>query len=580
MKHSLSLILFLVSATAVAQQPLHVPDTLSASEIELVLREGTTEFFSGVHTRTMGVNGNVFGPTLLLNRYEDVSIRVVNQLSDTTTLHWHGLHVAPANDGGPHNTIAPGAIWNPRFTVLDWASTYWYHPHPHHKTNEHVSLGISGLIIVRDSTEASLQLPRRYGIDDFPLVVQSRDFDVNRQIVVHTAYDSTLMVNATINPYLDVPAQTVRFRLLNGSSERTYRFGMSDTRTFHQIGSDGGLLPAPVPMTRLMLSPGERAEILVDFSGQNGRSVYLMNFGSEIQSGIYGAAQPGMGPGQTIPGYTSNPLNGRDRSVLQFRIGEPTATPIASIPAVLVPHTPWQASSADTTRTLTFMSSVMGPRAIEGPFMINDVHFDPDVINERIPFENVEIWELRNMTPIAHPFHIHDVQFYILSINGTAPPPGLAGRKDVVLVPAGNGVVRFITKFETYHDDVRPYMYHCHLLTHEDHGMMGQFVVSSPLVSASRDIPSVREHAALQQIHPNPFSNAATIRYELAAKGHVRLEVFDVMGRLVATLVDTEQHSGVHELRFNATGLQPGMYTCVLLTADGAKAMRKFIHLR
>ncbi len=138
MKFAITVMLFLASAAAIAQQPLHIPDTLSGSEIELRLQEGETEFFTGVRTRTMGVNGDVLGPTLLLNKNEDVSIRVINQLADTTTLHWHGLHVAPRNDGGPHSTIAPGALWNPRFTVLDWASTYWYHPHPHHKTNEHV----------------------------------------------------------------------------------------------------------------------------------------------------------------------------------------------------------------------------------------------------------------------------------------------------------------------------------------------------------------------------------------------------------------------------------------------------------
>ncbi len=329
-----------------------------------------------------------------------------------------------------------------------------------------------------------------------------------------------------------------------------------------------------------MLSPGERAEFLVDFSGQSGQSVELMNFGSQIQAGVYGAAQPGMGPGQTIPGYTSNPLNGRDRSVLQFRIGAPTAAAIASIPAALIPHAPWPSTSADTTRTLTFMPSVMGPRAIEGPFMINDVHFDPDIINEYIPFENVEIWELRNMTPIAHPFHIHDVQFYILSINGAAPPPGLAGRKDVVLVPPGNGVVRFITKFETFHDDTFPYMYHCHLLTHEDHGMMGQFVVSSPDPTTVSNPATLNESAVLHQMYPHPFTDAATVRYELPASGHVRLEVFDLMGRLVATLVDSEQSPGVHEAALNAAGLQPGVYTCMLFTASGATAIRKFIHLR
>jgi len=117
---------------------------------------------------------------------------------------------------------------------------------------------------------------------------------------------------------------------------------------------------------------------------------------------------------------------------------------------------------------------------INGPFTINNAHYDMDVINERVPFNNTEIWQLTNQTPIAHPFHIHNVSFYVLTVNGNPPPAHMRGRKDVVIVPAGMGVVRFITKFEDFYNDTLPYMYHCHMLTHEDDGMMGQFIVKSP----------------------------------------------------------------------------------------------------
>jgi len=208
--------------------------------------------------------------------------------------------------------------------------------------------------------------------------------------------------------------------------------------------------------------------------------VRLMNFGSQIPNAYYGARQPGMGPGQTITGYANNPLNGADFKILDLLVGGALPNAILTIPGALTTLNPWKEADANATRNLTFMSMNMGPTAINGPFTINDQHFDMDVINYRIPFNNTEIWELRNQTPIAHPFHIHNVHFYVLTVNGVAPAANLQGKKDVVLVPAGNGVVRFITKFTDFYSDSFSYMYHCHMLTHEDDGMMGQFLVLPP----------------------------------------------------------------------------------------------------
>lgn len=462
-----------------SQNPLFIPDTLSGDTINLTLQHGTVNFFQGQPTNTMGANGNILGPTLILNKYKNVTINVNNQLMHTTTIHWHGLHVSPQNDGGPHIFIQPDETWSPSFTVLDWASTYWYHPHLHHHTNEHVSKGISGFIIVRDSIENNINLPRTYGVDDIPLAIQTKSFDVNNQILIENALDTTLMVNATLNPFINLPAQVIRLRLLNGSSERSFNLGFNNNKNFYQIASDGGLLSTPLLLTRLLLAPGERAEILVDFGSNNGQSFQLMNYGSEIPNGIYGAVQPGIGPGQVIPGYNLNPLNGSNFSVLQINVIQTNSNPVTTIPSSLVNHNVWTTQEADTIRNFVF-TGPMGAGAILGPFRINGAFFDMDIINEYVNFNNVEIWVLRNQTPIAHPFHIHNVQFYILDINGVPPPDNMRGRKDVVLVRGGNTVVRFITKFETFYDEEFPYMYHCHMLTHEDSGMMGQFIVKSP----------------------------------------------------------------------------------------------------
>jgi len=352
--------------TAFAQQPLLIPGTLSGTDFTLNLQNGTFQFYNGINTTTMGVNGNILGPTLIMQKGDSVNIVVNNQLADTTTIHWHGMHVSAVNDGGPHTTIAPGASWHPAFTVMDRAGVYWYHPHLHTKTNKHVSLGIAGMIIVKDEDEAALNLPRNYGVDDFPLVIQTKDFDNNEQIVVPSNSDDVLMVNATLDPYLDVPAQVVRFRLLNGASQRVFKIGLSNNAAFYQIGSDGGLLSEPLELTRLQLAPGERAELLIDFSGKEGQSVQLMSYASEFPNGIYGAANPGMMSNMTLDGYKPNPLNGSNFDIITFNVGAVGSDPVTTIPASLVDVTPIPESDATVTRTLTFAPEQMGPNQLNG----------------------------------------------------------------------------------------------------------------------------------------------------------------------------------------------------------------------
>ncbi|REJ83776.1 MAG: T9SS C-terminal target domain-containing protein [Bacteroidetes bacterium] len=469
----------LMFCQARSQNPLFIPDTLSGTNFSLNLYDTSHVFYPGFTTRTFGVNAAYLGPTLIMQKGDSVNIEVHNMLMDTTTIHWHGMHVNPHNDGGPHVYIPPGTTWNPKFTVRDHASTFWYHPHLHMMTNLHATLGAAGMIIVRDSAESALNLPRSYGIDDFPIVIQSKAFDMAKQIVVGDAYDSVMMVNGTFDPYLNVPAQVVRLRLLNASTERVYNIGIQNNMPFSLIGSDGGLLDTPLSMTRLMIAPGERFEILLNFDGMTGSNVDLMSYASELPNAIYGAIQPGMVPGQVITGYTSNPLNGADFRLMKFQVTTPSSNPVTSVPLTLITNTPWPTGSATNTRTLVFSPVNPGPTAIQGPFYIDNTLFDMNVINQQIPLDAIETWTLSNQSPIAHPFHIHDVQFYILNINGTPTPAHLSGRKDVVLVPAMQSVT-FITKFETFCDDMMPYMYHCHMLSHEDDGMMGQFLVNCP----------------------------------------------------------------------------------------------------
>ncbi len=522
MKNS-TLLFSLVSFVVFAQNPILIPPTLSGTTIDLTLQNGTHQFFNGVNTNTMGANGNILGPTLILNQGDFVNFSVTNQIGETTTIHWHGMHVAPENDGGPHTTILPGDTWTPAFTVLDKAATYWYHPHLHEKTNEHVSKGIAGIIIVKDAEEAALNLPRSYGEDDFPIVIQTKDFDANSQIIVPSNNDDSIMVNATLDPQLDVPAQVVRLRLLNGSSMRTFNIGLNANQPFYQIASDGGLLNQPEALTRLRIAPGERAEILLNLTGMQGQTLQLMSYASEFQNGIYGATYPGMGAGMVLNGYNPNPLNGTDFTILQLDVVAQTANPVTTIPSSLVTVSPIPEANADITRDLLMTPVQAGSNQLNGDFVINGVPFNMNVINYEIPLDNTEIWSITNQSAIAHPFHIHDVQFYVLDRDGVAPPPSEQGLKDVIYI-LPQETVRFITKFEHFANPDVPYMYHCHMLFHEDRGMMGQFVVVDNL-----GINDVNFNNGIA-LFPNPTTGVLTVKTKTDDRIIDMIEVYSILG--------------------------------------------------
>ncbi len=556
------LILFLaVTSLLNAQNQLLIPGTISGTDFDLTLQNGTYQFYSGINTATMGVNGDILGPTLIMNKGDEVNITVNNQLNDTTTIHWHGMHVSALNDGGPHTYILPGESWNPSFTVMDKAGTYWYHPHLHMKTNKHVSLGIAGFIIVRDEEEAALDLPRTYGVDDFPLAIQTKDFDENHQIVVPSNSDDVVMVNATIDANLNVPAQVVRFRLLNGTSQRDLNIGLTGNETFYQIGSDGGLLNEPVELTRLELPPGARAEILIDFSNMQGQTMYLMSYASEFQNGIYGATYPGMMTMMTLDGYNPNPINGTDFNLMKFTVVAPTGNPVTSIPGNLVTVTPIPEADADTTRNLTFTPETMGPNQLNGLFLINGVSFDMNVINYTIPLNNTEIWSITNQSAISHPFHIHDVQFFVLDRNGVPPPPGEQGRKDVILIKPQE-TVRFITKFEDFANDPVPYMYHCHMLVHEDGGMMGQFNV----VDNSVGMDETKNSSESMSVFPNPApGREVTVKLIQENAGILSYELYNIAGETVKrNTVDSD----LSTINVDLKGVNSGVYFLKVYTED------------
>ena len=445
-----------------AARPLAIPPldegtpTARGRAFDLTIDEGTTDFGEGGPTATMGVNGSYLGPTLHMRTGEAISVDVANRLEERTTLHWHGMGLPARMDGGPHQLVDPGATWSPHWEVAQPAATLWYHAHPHGSTAEHVYRGVAGMIIVDDPLAASLALPREYGVDDVPVIVQDKSFDDAGQLQFDQRGPSstgflgdTVMVNGTVAPYLDVTTSLVRLRLLNASTARIYRLGFADDRTFDLVATDGGLLTAPVRLDRIQLSPGERAEIVV-----------------------------GLVPGETIDLRNSSPdFGGRvgpnsrfgtgDYRVLQLRAADTLRTS-PPVPATLARFARMPESAAQRTRTFTINAQIINRRPV-----------DMGRIDEAVPQGATEIWVLRNRDPQPHNFHVHTVQFQVLDIDGAAPPPELQGWKDTVYLAPGSQV-RIIATFPEYADPTWPYMYHCHLLWHEDSGLMGQFVVLAP----------------------------------------------------------------------------------------------------
>jgi bilirubin oxidase len=545
-----------------AQSPLIIPDTLVGPNYNLTMHLDSVQFFSnGPKSITLGYNSNHYlGPTLILNKGASVNITVNNQISDTTTVHWHGLHVPSKWDGGPHTPILSGTTWNPQFQVKDNAATYWYHPHLHEKTALQAIKGAAGLIIVRDSIEAQLILPRKYGIDDIPLIVQCQQFDSLNQALPLGMQDSTLLVNGTRTnngniAYLDLPAQIVRLRILNASGERVFNFGFSGNKNFYQIASDGGLLNAPFDTTRLRLGPGERAEILISFIGMTGQSISLMSYASEIPMGTQGGPTMPMIGGPPM----DSPLNGVDFNVLDINVVSPTANPILTIPTSLVVNTPYLESQSNTARKIDFTAA--SDTIMDGPFYFNDSTFNMMRIDYIIPLNSIEVWTLVNKTMVAHPFHLHDEQFYILDRNGMPPPPSEQGRKDVVLVAPGDSV-RIIAKFTEYTDSLIPYMYHCHILMHEDAGMMGQFIVSSSPVG----IADLFEQYQFE-LYPNP----ATVELNIKAEPNVEfsIEIFNLLGERVF-------YSSKRQIKIPTLQFESGLYI-VKITSNKNTFIKKII---
>ena len=402
------------------------------------------------------------GPVIVAQRDRRVKVKFKNSLNltpgaecagDHVVVHLHGGHVPVEADGHMMDMIMPGMDKTYEYPNNQPGAMIWFHDHTMDRTCTHVIHGITGIYIIHDPAEDQLGLPS--GAYDIPLVIQDRsfladgsfDYTLTHHALMHGYHGDVALVNGAIQPKLSVQGRKYRFRLLNGSNGRFYELALSNGRSFVQIAGDGSLLPEPVTRKTIYLAPGERIEVVIDFAPAANTKVVLKNLLS----------------------------SGRTGDIMRFDIGRRVSDG-SRVPSTLCKIAGLAESEAVKARTFTLGMSV------DGMFTINGEPFNHHVVNEVTTLDAVEIWEFVNPMGMAHPMHVHDILWQVLDRNGVTRPAHEAGWKDTWVVPP-RGRTRVIGKFADYTcspmvmDHKSSYMYHCHILEHEEHGMMGQFRV-------------------------------------------------------------------------------------------------------
>lgn len=425
------------------EQELTFPELLVPTEVngnhvtyELTAMEGKMSFIKGVETKTYGYNGNYLGPVIRLVKGQEVTIKLTNDLSEPTTFHWHGLEIPGEVDGGPHDEIQPGESKTITFTVDQDAATLWYHPHPMGNTSKQVYKGLAGLLYINDEKSEALLLPKQYGINDFPIIIQDRAFidgKIQYENVANTlaTLGDTIMINGVVNPKMSVAGGQVRLRILNGSNARNYKLHFNNDMPFQLIATDGGFVNEVKTMNTLNLGAGERAEIVVDLSAFANQQVVLMDYDTNLL------------PIDVTSGHETIAIDAKLNDI-----------------------------AIDEKLELIEPTKHIKLEIRDNKYLINGQTFDMDRIDLKQKQGVTEIWEIENVVTEdgawEHPFHIHGTQFTVISVDGEAPDESLQGYKDTVTLQPGQKM-RIAVSFP--HTGL--YMFHCHILEHEDAGMMG-----------------------------------------------------------------------------------------------------------
>jgi len=451
------------------------------SRIALALAPSIHDFGNGAASETFGINNSYLGPVLRVKQGQTLPFDVTNRIGDVSTLHWHGLHIPGDVDGGPHQEIVHGETWSPDVPIVQHASMNWFHSHTHGKTSQQTYKGLAGVMLIEDDASLSADLPNTYGVDDFTLILQDKAFDaagkmtyaLTGEVFQDGFIGGTLCVNGAIAPVAqNVPVGLVRFRILNACNARFLTLSMA-TGPVTVIASDGGFLPSAVQADNIFMSPGERYEILVDMNAVESNSL-MVSFGENE------------GDGEGLFGFFGGLLGGGGGTAMTALTMTRTADKgfDGAMPNRLANLAPPRPEEAVVTRSFSLNMETGGDLAAlaanwgnvcgDGAMAINGQAMNMDRIDEKVRKGDTEIWRI-NVDEQRHPFHIHGCSFRILSQEGGTPPAYAQGWKDMVHVQDGWSDV--LVRFDHDAPAETPYMYHCHILEHEDCGMMGQFTV-------------------------------------------------------------------------------------------------------
>ncbi|MDM2785930.1 multicopper oxidase CueO [Citrobacter sp. Cpo113] len=515
------------SVFAADRPALPIPDLLTAdasNRMQLVVQAGKSSF-AGKTATTWGYNGNLLGPAVKLNKGQSVTVDIHNQLAEETTLHWHGLEIPGEVDGGPQGIIPAGGKRSVTFTPDQRAATCWFHPHQHGKTGRQVAMGLAGLVLIEDEEIRKLMLPKQWGIDDVPVIIQDKQFSADGQVDyrldIMTAavgwFGDTLLTNGAIYPQHAAPRGWLRLRLLNGCNARSLNIAVSDNRPLYVIASDGGLLAEPVKVTELPMLMGERFEVLVDVS--DGKAFDLVTLPvSQMGMAVAPFDKPHpvmrvqpllITASGTLPdSLTSMPslpsLEGL--TVRKLQLSMDPMLDMMGMQMLMKKYGAQAMAGMDHGKMMGHMNNDnmghgnmnhgnmnhgemgnmqhgdMGNMKHGGSFdfhnanRINGQAFDMNKPMFAAAKGQHERWVISGQGDMMlHPFHIHGTQFRILSENGKAPAAHRAGWKDTVRVEGG--VSEVLVKFDHDAPKEHAYMAHCHLLEHEDTGMMLGFTV-------------------------------------------------------------------------------------------------------
>jgi blue copper oxidase len=459
---------------------------LSGAQTKVWSYEG--ELLSGSGVTVQAIPGSYLGPIIRAKTGTKLRIYFHNNLAEESVIHPHGPRVPESCDGHPMTAIGPGETKIYEFQIIDRAGPYWFHPHPHMRTAEQVVMGMAGLLSVWDDDEALAVPGASTGANDIPLVIQDRNFDSNNQILYNPNnmwgyLGSRILVNGKVNAAFTLEPRGYRLRLLNGSNARTYKLAWSNNMPLKVIGTDGGLLPAVATRPYVMLMPGERADIWVDFASLAGKQVTLRSLSFDpggMMGGGGGMGGGGMGGGGMMGGLAM----GAAFDILKVNVGRKTKTTpnlaLGPLPPLSMRYDASNVPNYATPRPFTLEMGRMMTWTINGRvFEMMAVADD-----EMVYCDETMAWEWINNSPIPHPMHMHNIQFQV--VQRTAPSTssyatinqGLVdtGWKDTVLVWPGERV-RIAMTFGPH---MGMYMYHCHILEHEDMTMMRNYMIMDP----------------------------------------------------------------------------------------------------